>query len=88
MQVNPPELWLKWYRLTEEEYTDGLNQMLDLQQPALKQKWTLTHAASAGTLPEASNAHLAVEEDSQSDRTPKANQIHLQAGEQCQHWER
>ncbi len=53
--------------------------MLGLQQPAPKERWTLTHAASAGTLPEASNAHLAVEEDGQSDRTPNANNIHMQA---------
>ncbi len=75
----PPELWLKWYRLSEDEYMDGLSQVLGLEQPALEQRQTLEYAASVGTVPGTSNAHLAVEDYEQGDIMLMVSQIHLQA---------
>ncbi len=30
----PPKMWLRWYKISEEEYAEGLSQALGLEQPA------------------------------------------------------
>ncbi len=75
----PPEMWLKWYRILEDEYADRLSQALGLQQPAPEKRRTAVYAASTGALSEASSAHLACEEEELEEGTPRESPIQLQA---------